>query len=238
MAKATVQRLRKGIVLILFAAVVTTFCLSLRPVYVAERKRADNIRLFAAIHAGDTVGVQNLLNGFADANARELPADNRVFWRRCLDFLRGEPAAAAEGGYTPLQAAFMRDEEIHDRGVSTEPTEIVRALIDHGANVNEKDEYGVPVVSLANTWSFENHACDCVELLLTHGADVNAETRNGQSLLYVAIRSDDTRTTNLLLKHGAKCAMYGDTVSMIAVARYAEASPEMFALLRQYKREK
>ena len=238
MAQITRVQVRKMVVLILSTAILVTVCVSLRPVYIAERKRTDNIRLFAAIRRRDTTAVRSLLDGCADANARELPTDHRAFWRRCLDFLRGEHAVTAADAYTPLQVAFQYEEDPQERSVLTEPMEIVRALIEHGANVNEKNEYGVPVVSLANTWSHDNHAFACVELLLAHGADVNAETRNGQSLLYVAILSGDMRTTDLLLKRGARCAMYGDTVSVIGLARYAEACPEMFALLRHYKREK
>ena len=80
-AKTTVRRLRKGMVLILFAAVVMTVCVSYRPVYIAERRRMDNARLFAAVRGGDTAAVHSLLNGFADANAHDLPADNRTLRR-------------------------------------------------------------------------------------------------------------------------------------------------------------
>ena len=238
MAKTTAWRRRKGIVLILLAAMISTVCFCFRPVYIAARKRADKIRLFTAIRRRDTAAVQNLLDGFADANARELPPDKRAFWRRCLDLLRGKHDPASIGACTPLQAAFLEEEESPPGEGLTEPTEIVRALIAHGANVNEKDEYGVSVVSLANTWSYESHAFDCVKLLLDHGADINAETRNGQSLLFDAIASNDMRTTELLLKRGAKCAMYGDSISMTGVARHYDASPEMLALLRPYAREK
>ncbi len=115
----------------------------------------------------------------------------------------------------------------------TDPTEIVRELLAHGANVNQKDEYDVPLIGVAvcNAPYFENNNSNCITLLLAHGANPNAETRNGLSMLYCAILSDDTTLTVLLLKRGAKCCMYGDPVPMINVAKYVGDSPVMFALL-------
>src|SRR5205823_2975084 len=104
--------------------------------------------------------------------------------------------------------------------------EIARALIAHGADVNVKDEYDVPLVVSADT--------DFMELLLDAGADVNAETRNGRSLLFCAIKASDMDMARRLLKRGAKCQEYGDDVPAIQVAEhYDDNSSEMVALLRR-----
>ncbi|GAB1317000.1 Ankyrin repeat-containing domain protein [Madurella fahalii] len=109
--------------------------------------------------------------------------------------------------------------------------EIVKLLIDNGADVNAKDSDGTPV--LAFIVSYDNvrpvcelllgagadvnvldstekgplfHAADhmkpsLVELFLARGADVNRASQDGPTPLYVAI--PDSETVRLLLEHGA-----------------------------------
>jgi ankyrin repeat protein len=90
-------------------------------------------------------------------------------------------------------------------------SEIVRILLDHGADVNAvtTDQYGVtPLHIAANGDPTSKDAVEKVQLLLDHGANVNAKSNAGETPLYYAKRSshDKTCTTiiDLLLKYGAK----------------------------------
>ena len=45
---------------------------------------------------------------------------------------------------------------------------------------------------------------DVVEVLIAHGADVNAKTKNGKTPIYLAKRYSRDQIVELLRKHGAK----------------------------------
>ncbi|XP_014205114.1 myotrophin [Copidosoma floridanum] len=64
--------------------------------------------------------------------------------------------------------------------------EVVRYLLDKGADIHAKDKHGITVI-LAAIW--EGHT-DVVKLLLENGADPNGETPDGQKYLDVAEKDE------------------------------------------------
>ncbi|KAL6832831.1 ankyrin repeat-containing domain protein [Trichoderma camerunense] len=108
----------------------------------------------------------------------------------------------AEGGQygTPLQAAAARHlyKESSDEEVQTKLL-ILKLLIDEGANINQ--HYGAAL----RTAAFESPYEEILNLLLAHGADVNACAQDGETALIAACRGleDDTSGVRLLLDHGA-----------------------------------
>ena len=69
-------------------------------------------------------------------------------------------------------------------------------LNDNTVDVNGKDRWGWPALY----WACENGHCDVAELLLDHGADINATTSNyGVTPLMAACYSGHTSITKLLL---------------------------------------
>ena len=74
----------------------------------------------------------------------------------------------------------------------------------------------------------------CVQLMLDKGADINAETRNGHSLLLCAIKSHDTALAELLLSREAKCQ--DGEVNPIQAAIHYDNPPDtgIIPLLRKY----
>ena len=92
--------------------------------------------------------------------------------------------AKDDNGFTVLQKAV-------------DHKEIAEALIDAGADVNATGFASqTPLHSAANI--------EIVELLISKGADVNATDRYGNTPLDEAIDYENTKTADLLRKHGGK----------------------------------
>lgn len=77
---------------------------------------------------------------------------------------------------------------------------IIRALLEHGANVNDRDEDGQSALSYAVCF----HEYDVVRLLLESGSDPNLADVNGWTPLMFAVMREDANSAELLLQHGAK----------------------------------
>jgi ankyrin repeat protein len=77
--------------------------------------------------------------------------------------------------------------------------EKVNALLEKGANVNEKDADGRTALMYA---SFEGYN-PVVKILLSHNANVNAQDINGRSALMFAASGPFPETVRILLENGA-----------------------------------
>lgn len=75
----------------------------------------------------------------------------------------------------------------------------VKYLLDHGANPNVKDEYGVtPLMYASQFGSFE-----LVNLLLTNNADPNVAPYDGNTALVASVRAGNDSIAELLIKYNA-----------------------------------
>ena len=90
--------------------------------------------------------------------------------------------------YTPLHSATIEGRR-----------EVAELLISQGANVNAKNKLGSTPLHVAAYMKF-----DLAELLIAKGADVNARNNKDSTPLDWAIRIKNTRTIDLLRKHGGK----------------------------------
>ncbi|MHC4142687.1 MAG: ankyrin repeat domain-containing protein [Planctomycetota bacterium] len=100
-----------------------------------------------------------------------------------------KPTATDKRGRTPLMAA-----------VQSRRPEAIRFLIDHGADVNARDQLqGTALVRAAG--SFGNF--ESVQVLLSAGADVNVQDKNGMTPLMWAARWGDAQRVDALVKAGA-----------------------------------
>ncbi|KAJ4858728.1 ankyrin repeats (many copies) domain-containing protein [Trichoderma breve] len=108
----------------------------------------------------------------------------------------------AEGGRygTPLQAAAARrlNEDSSREELQTKLS-ILKLLIDEGANINQHGGAALRTAAL------ESPNEGILDLLLAHGADVNACAKDGGTALIAACRSldNDTRCVRFLLDRGA-----------------------------------
>ena len=78
--------------------------------------------------------------------------------------------------------------------------EAVRILLDHGANVNETDQFGnTPLMNASS-----NNYPDIVRTLLARGADANIRNKGGFRPLYAADQMGYTEVVRILKARGAK----------------------------------
>lgn len=78
-------------------------------------------------------------------------------------------------------------------------TEILALLVEHGADVNAKNNDGWTALMLAS----QNGHVDVVNCLLSHGADVNAKNERGATALMAASQNGHVEVVTCLLNHGA-----------------------------------
>ncbi|NXW02022.1 RN5A ribonuclease, partial [Fregetta grallaria] len=99
-------------------------------------------------------------------------------------------------------------------------------LLDHGVDVNSKDECGKTALILA----VEMRSPDLVKALLEKGEiDIDDADEKGNTALMVAVEENDYNIANLLCEKGART----DVGNLIAVANRKRAC-DMAHLLRQY----
>jgi len=102
--------------------------------------------------------------------------------------------------------------------------DVIKTLIDNGADINSMIETPMTIVSRASNdnkaivfqgreslilgtplhWAAERNKIDAVQLLLDKGANVNSVTKWGISPLHYAANSGNEKMVDLLLKRGAK----------------------------------
>ena len=93
-------------------------------------------------------------------------------------------------GRTALKAVIESSE--------TKRTEVVKVLLEGGANANLQDGYQ----SYLST-AVSHNQVEIARLLLDHGADIHYQTERSEYALKVAVRHGYTKLIHLLLEHGA-----------------------------------
>lgn len=125
-------------------------------------------------------------------------------------------AVRTDGSSALLYAAYQGD------------AELVKALLDKGANPNLRNEYGAFALSEA----VQQGSQPIVDMLLSHKADANLGNVEGETALMVAARSGNLAAAQALLKAGAKVNAKenwgGQTAVMWAAA---QSQAEMLKLL-------
>nr|CAA9235529.1 hypothetical protein AVDCRST_MAG63-1175 [uncultured Armatimonadetes bacterium] len=206
------------------------------------RGRADMVALLSdygeritsveAAKLGDMDTLFSLLDQGADVNAQDTIGRTAFFWvawfhdvktaRRLLE--RGADIHHRDGGgWTPLMAAASGGPPGDDR------TEMIRFLLEHGADARQADSFGdtafskalrtvqfrpehasvVTLLEAAHAAEFALLAAveagDAVEAehLLRQGADANFKTQGRRPLLIVAVWRNRSDLVRLLLDHGA-----------------------------------
>ena len=87
-------------------------------------------------------------------------------------------------------------------------------LLEHNADVNAKDGNGFTpffyTMSMGVQWMYPNQGLNrekdmqIMELLYSHGADINAKGNKGDTLLSTAKQTGNAELIDWFVKHGAK----------------------------------
>ncbi|MBX3718123.1 MAG: ankyrin repeat domain-containing protein [Parachlamydiales bacterium] len=122
----------------------------------------------------------------------------------CIDLLidfNSDPNALDCSGNTPLGCAIIADPQkpIFD---------VVKKLIDLGANVNHVGSYGTPLISAVQQMhhhsNYSSKYMKCCEYLLSHGANINAADKYGRNVLFYAKQNKNQVLIDWLIAHGAR----------------------------------
>ena len=106
------------------------------------------------------------------------------------------------------------------RSVLVNNTEIVRSLLENGANVEETEENShFKPLHLATL----KGNCEIIQLLIDYNADINASINQGYTPLQDAISKNNLKATKLLLDNGANPNLTSSGISLplhFAVSNY------------------
>ncbi|XP_023322386.1 protein fem-1 homolog C isoform X2 [Eurytemora carolleeae] len=122
--------------------------------------------------------------------------------------------ALSDTGSTPVRSACY----IVRPGLSSSHMEIIRALVEHGADIQLPNHFGG--TCLINSVQ----SPELVKYLLDHGADVNADDVQRKTALHYAVQEHRLETVKILLEYGADpyiSSKYGDDALQTACIKGA-----------------
>lgn len=119
------------------------------------------------------------------------------------------PCLKNESGCTPLNLAISRDSYL-ESNVDPVALEITEIFAKDGRSINESDEYGTPLHWCVLLGLFEKAG-----VLISHGADLNARNKYGDTPLHVGVVEKKWELVRLLLASGADQTVV-DSKGMIA----------------------
>lgn len=160
---------------------------------------SESSPLMEALTGGDDRIVELLIQRGADAKAT---AEMGLTMAVTTDCQKGLELLAARITDTNVYSMALQNTAVFGN------LKAVRLMLDHGADVNGRDQFGrTPLMYAAISDVFP---VEVVKLLIEHGADVNAINNHkkagdaGLSVLDIAKQNGPTAIVEVLVKHGAK----------------------------------
>jgi Ankyrin repeats (3 copies)/Ankyrin repeats (many copies) len=192
----------------------------------------------APLYYAALCGFHDLVEHLITKHPQDVNADGGRYVRPLVAALAGEHFQTADflrhnGADLDVQGNFGRN-PLHAAAYSGN-FEVVRILIEYDpAYINARDEDGeTPLFWASGGHNFKDGSV--VQLLLEHGADINAQSQIGWTPLHVASFNGVLEVVRLLLEHGADVEAKdysGKTALQIAAE---EGHDEVVELLREHE---
>jgi ankyrin repeat protein len=182
----------------------------------------------AAAHGNHDI-VAMLLDRGADPNSAR---DRESIIREAVSGARNRPGPHSEATVVTLlerDAKRLPREEplIVDAVEHRAAPSLLRLLLDHGEDANQRRSDGTPVLVIAARRSSPAAA----DILIQHGADIDATDAHGRTALMHAVERGRSEVVNVLLLAGAdKEALAADGSTAMLLARAWSESTIQFAL--------
>ncbi len=149
--------------------------------------------LYNAAGGGHFEAVKTLIDAGADVNANV----------KMDETIKTPLQAAVESGEMDTVTEKEKDGEtwhiVGDRN-DWEKTELVKALIDAGANVDVRDEHGNTLLHEIVFYPFDS---ECAKILIDAGVDVNIKNNSGRTALHSAASHGHPKQVSMLINAGA-----------------------------------
>jgi hypothetical protein len=163
-----------------------------------------------------------------------LEFDEETFTRK----VQGGDAGAVQLFLAAGMPAVVHGKQAIWAAISFKHPEVVKVLIDAGADVNQAGEYGQTMVMLASDLKH----LEILQMLIDAGADVNRPNEYKIAPLATAAEQGGKEVVELLLKAGAKVNArntYGGTALQVAVLRgYIDIVKTLIAAGADVKRDR
>jgi len=198
-------------------------CVFLIATYRGLRQAQHDFALFAAIKSNDSHAAISALNAGADANARytgEKPPSLRDQALLLLaNLFPHKTEESSKRRLSALMYLFEREMDTPEHPQSSpgevENSDIVKALLEHGADPNVRGSGRMTPLMRAALMD----ETDSLKLLLQHGADIHAKDEDGETALHHAATSITAADVQMLLAKGADIdaqAKHGETPLILA----------------------
>lgn len=143
-----------------------------------------------------------------------------------LEFLieNGADMNASAGQEMPLLIYAMK-KDLKTFNLSILPYNIVKTMVDHGANLENNAYYGVFPLHYAISDNDYSYSDDIALYMIEKGADIETKDRNGLTALQVAIKEHESEIASSLVQHGANLSVVdneGNTTLLLAMMEYGD----------------
>lgn len=168
----------------------------------ARQCRLDRA-LIAAIEQRKPQEAMALLDAGADANARQKPQEVHPWWRYIWKRLHGNKPAPTPSNTALVLACQPRlvrhgKLSVSQRVLAEMDLPLIKALVQHGADVNARTAKGEPVIGLAMRYP----SVEAVRVLIRHGADVKTPGASGELPLNFAAAWGDVSLMEDIVARG------------------------------------